>query len=191
MNEEQIIEIASYSNAVGTIIAAIGEVRSLMGIDGQNVLLSIIGDALQALSGFLGGIITSDEELCFAGNWITGVGAGAASAASYLAMLDQLTEEEALRLNILGDTLQATGDTMCTITSWEAGDERITFGNAAQALGAKLRGIGGTLILKGDERTGQRLSTLGAILQAIGANSNAFYELSDLSTERARTSIYS
>lgn len=163
----------AWLDAVGTIISAFAETRELVGITQFNNRLVAIGEGLQAVGTMLVGTVTTDNPLNFAGNWIDGAGAAGSSIASYLKYLEPENREANIRLEILGDSFQSMGASISALADHLAGEEALAFGNAAQGLGAGLEAIGASYRLKNLREEGQTLITIGAIIQAFGANFNA------------------
>lgn len=163
----------AWLDAIGTILSAIAEIRAFQGIDQINNQLVAVGEGLQAVGTMLVGTVTTDDPLNFAGNWIDGAGAATSSIAAYLQDVEHNTigEEDLLRIEILGDSLQAMGASISALADHLIGEHAFAFGNGLQGLGGILEATGEVYELR--EREGQPLITLGAILQAIGSNFNA------------------
>ncbi|MGM7703217.1 DUF6944 family repetitive protein [Pseudalkalibacillus sp. Hm43] len=163
----QVIEITgSWTQAVGTILSAIGSTPSFQLPKEVNKQLRIVGNVLQALGNAIqafGAPITLEstgnriqavgnltviygivaelpyvqkQEYQIAGNWLQALGA-------LLAVFEQLKDIRNEFLNILGNTLQ-------------------TWGNSLQA-------IGGILGLRGDQITSTSLGVNGSWIQALGS----------------------
>ncbi|WP_062047264.1 hypothetical protein [Bacillus sp. JCM 19034] len=172
MTDEEKLLTGSWLDAIGTLISAAAEIRALAGLNDINNKLVAIGEGLQATGTFLIGTVTTDDPLNFAGNWIDGAGAATSALAAYLQDIDEENEEDSNRLGILGDTFQAMGASISALADHIAGEEEYAIGNALQGLGAGLEAIGGVYDLRG-RKEGQLITTIGAILQALGSNYGA------------------
>lgn len=173
MDDEQKLLVGAWLDAIGTIIAAVAEVRELSGIEENNNQLISIGEALQAVGTLLIGTVTTDDPLNFAGNWINGAGAAASSIGAYLQDLDPENGEENVRLETIGDAFQSMGAAISSLADHLAGEQDYALASAIESLGAGLEAIGGVYELRGKETEGQPIATIGAIIQAIGSNMNA------------------
>ncbi len=79
MDDEYKIVAGNWLDAIGNIISAIAEIRTLAGINDINNQLVEIGEGLQAVGNSLIGTVETDDYLDFSGNWIEGAGAVASS----------------------------------------------------------------------------------------------------------------
>ncbi|OIJ11822.1 hypothetical protein BKP37_15400 [Anaerobacillus alkalilacustris] len=175
--------IGAWLIAIGTIVAAIAEVRELVGLNEVNNKLVAIGEGIQAVGAMLGGLETIDDPLNFVGDWIDGAGAATSSYAAYLQDKDEESDEDTARLEILGASLQSMGASMSAVADKLAGEDILSFGNVMQGFGAGLEAIGGIYDLNEKENEGQPIITIGAIIQALGANLNAVVITKDLIKE--------
>ncbi|WP_078554480.1 DUF6944 family repetitive protein [Alkalihalobacterium alkalicellulosilyticum] len=170
--ESERLLVGAWLDAVGTSLSAIAETRELVGLNELNNRLVAIGEGLQAVGTLLIGTVTTDDALNFTGNWIDGAGAAASSLGSYLQDQDEENGERNIRLEMFGDFLQSMGASISAVADYQAGEIEYAKGNALQGVGAALEVIGTELDLK-ERVEGQPLITIGAILQAIGSNTNA------------------
>ena len=172
VSDEYKIVAGSWLDAVGNIISAYAEIRALAGINEINNQLVAIGEGLQAVGNALIGTVETDDPLDFAGNWIEGAGAAISSLGAQLQYIDPENGDANIRLEILGDAFQSIGSAISTLAEYEAEDrdDHIVLGNGLQSLGAGLEAIGGVYELNEKEEQGQPITTIGAILQALGAN---------------------
>ena len=175
MVDEYKIVAGNWLDAIGNIISAFAEIRTLAGINDINNQLVAVGEGLQAVGNALIGTVETGDLLDFAGNWIEGAGAAASSIGAQLQYIDPENGEDNIRLGILGDAFQSIGSAFGTLAEYKAEDAKKAFviGNALQSLGAGLEAIGGVYELNEKEEQGQPITTIGAILQAAGANLNA------------------
>ncbi|WP_078578444.1 DUF6944 family repetitive protein [Salipaludibacillus agaradhaerens] len=170
--DDQKLLVGAWLNAIGTIISAAAEVRTLAGFDDINNKLVSIGEGLQAVGTSIAGTVAEDNPLNFAGDWIDGAGAALASIAAYLQDIDEENGVENLRLEALGDAFQSMGAAMSALGDYSTGEYDYALGNTLESLGAGLESIGTTYEIRGLEG-GQAITTIGAIIQATGANYNA------------------
>ncbi|MCT8140024.1 hypothetical protein H1D32_21445 [Anaerobacillus sp. CMMVII] len=173
MDDQQKQVIGAWIDAIGTIISAVGELRELAGLNDINKKLVAIGDALQAVGPMIIGTAQIDDPLNFAGNWIDGAGAAAASLGAYREYIGVGDEEGNLRIEFLGYIFQSMGASLSALADYLAGEDELAVGNALQGLGAGLEAIGAIYLLSDRKQEGQPITALGAILQAIGSNYNA------------------
>ncbi|MBU8908846.1 DUF6944 family repetitive protein [Desertibacillus haloalkaliphilus] len=169
----------AWLDAIGTIVSAIAEGRELAGIQNSNELLVTIGEGLQAVGSLLIGTVATDNVLDFTGNWIDGVGASASSLGAYLQAFDENGDDN-IRLEALGDTFQSMGSSISAAADHFEGEHDYAIGNATQALGAGLEAIAGVFRLNERGEEAQPISTIGAVLQAIGSNFNAILYTNEL-----------
>ena len=167
--DEYNILTGAWIDALGTIISAIAEIRSLAGMNEINNKLVAIGEGLQAVGSFVIAIAPEENSYAFSGNLIDGAGASTSSLAAYLQDVEGENSDN-LRLEILGDSFQSIGASIAATGDYIIGEQLFAVGNSIQALGAGLEAIGGVYELKNKEEGAQILSTLGAISQAIGSN---------------------
>ncbi|GAE24398.1 hypothetical protein JCM9140_317 [Halalkalibacter wakoensis JCM 9140] len=172
MKDEEKLLTGAWLDAIGTLISATAEMRALAGLDEINNKLITIGEGLQAVGTLLIGTVTTDDPLNFTGNWIDGAGAATSALAAYIQDVGDENMVDGLRLGILGDVFQSMGASISSLADHLMGEEGYAIGNALQGLGAGLEAIGGVYDLKGREE-GQIITTIGAILQALGSNINA------------------
>ncbi|MGM0901097.1 MAG: DUF6944 family repetitive protein [Bacillota bacterium] len=100
--------IGAWTDVVGKILSAYSEMRAFVGLDEYNNQLVAIGEGLQALGTMIVGTTTEETPIIFAGSWIDGTGAATSSYAAYLRQV-QGENDDNIRLEILGDSLQAMG----------------------------------------------------------------------------------
>ncbi|UJW56151.1 hypothetical protein HXZ66_01325 [Bacillus sp. A116_S68] len=167
--DDQKLLVGAWLNAIGTIISAAAEVRALAGFDDINNKLVSIGEGLQAVGTSIAGTVPEDNPLNFAGDWIDGGGAALASIAAYLQDIDEENGVDNIRLEALGGAFQSMGAAMSALADHSAGEHNYALSNILQSLGAGLESIGATYEVRGQEG-GQALITIGAIIQAAGAN---------------------
>ncbi|MBM4763462.1 hypothetical protein [Bacillus sp. B15-48] len=167
--DEYKVLTGAWIDALGTIISAIAEIRALAGIDEINNKLVAIGEGLQAVGSLVVGTAFEEYPFGFAGNWIDGAGAATSSLAAYLQDVEGENPDN-IRLEILGDSFQSVGASIAAAGDYIIGEHLFAIGNSIQALGAGLEAIGGMYELNDKEAKAQILSTIGAILQAIGSN---------------------
>lgn len=183
LTDDERLLTGAWLAAIGTIVSAIGEVRALAGLNNINSKLVAIGEGLQAVGALLSGTVEADDPLSFAGDWIDGAGAAAASVGAYMQYLDPENGENAVRLEVIGDLFQSIGASISAYADHLAGDEQFAIANAIDGFGAGLEAIGGVYKLNDREEEGQPIITIGAIIQAIGANLNAILLTKKLSSE--------
>jgi hypothetical protein len=160
--------IGAWTDAVGTILSAYSEMRAFVGLDEYNNQLVAVGEGLQALGTMVVGTTTEDAPILFVGNWIDGTGAATSSYAAYLRQV-QGENEDNVRLEILGDSLQALGSFFAAFGEYLRGEDVYTFASSLQSLGAVLEAIAGNYELA--NRTEARLLALiGSSIQALGSN---------------------
>ncbi|WNF37223.1 hypothetical protein RJD24_01825 [Bacillaceae bacterium IKA-2] len=174
--------VGAWIDAIGTIISAIAEVRTLAGLDGSNNKLVAIGEGLQAFGTMLIGTVLEEDPLNFVGNWIDGAGAAASSLGAYFQYTDIDNGVDSIRLAVIGDLFQSLGAAISAKADYLSKDIDNIFaiGNGLQSLGAGLEAIGGVYELKERADEGQPLTTIGAILQAAGSNLNALALTNDV-----------
>lgn len=185
MEDQERLLIGGWLDAVGTIISAIAEVRTLVGLNDVNNRLVAIGEGLQAVGTLLVGTVTEEDPLNFAGNWIDGAGAATSSIGAYMQDFNQENEKDGLLIETLGDALQSMGASLSAVADHLAGEEQYALGNAIQALGAGLEAIGGAIALNNKEEEARPIITIGAIIQAIGSNLNAIFYTKEVLQERS------
>ncbi|UTR16794.1 hypothetical protein MM221_09900 [Salipaludibacillus sp. LMS25] len=171
VDDEKLL-VGAWLNAIGTIISAAAEVRALAGFDDINNRLVSIGEGLQAVGTSIAGTVPEDNPLNFAGDWIDGAGAALASIAAYLQDIDDENGVDNIRLEALGDAFQSMGAAMSALGDYVTGEYGYALGNTLESLGAGLESIGATYEIR-EQEGGQALITIGAIIQATGANYNA------------------
>ncbi|TYS60267.1 hypothetical protein FZC74_09035 [Sutcliffiella horikoshii] len=161
--------VGSWTQAIGTVVAAIGSTPSLPIHENGRRGLGLIGNVLQAT----GNGLEADAETTLTygklGNIIQATGNIMVSAGLIIDFSGD-TEE---RLVISGDLIQALG----VITALGSADKSyIVIGNGLQALGNSLQAVGGARELKEEERTviglsqvsNEVLIALGSWTQALG-----------------------
>lgn len=182
MLDDDKLVTGAWLDAIGTIMSAVAEVRTLAGLNEINKKLVAIGEGLQAVGAILIGTVTEEDPLNFLGNWIDGAGAAASSLGAYLQYADAANGDDNIRLEIVGDLFQSLGSAFSASADYlsEKVDNIFAIGNGLQALGAGLEAIGGVYELNEREVDGQPITTIGAILQAVGSNLNALVLTSQL-----------
>lgn len=169
------IATGNWIAATGTTVKAIGETEKLFQETLRGKLFLITGNAGQGLGN---AIIASLEEDSFIalGNWIQSAGSSSNSVVATLELFEEEIDFDPIKVSILGDALQALGSQM-TAKALRADatlEELIrALGNRLQTLGAILEGIGGLNILKNNQETGQLYLAIGAWIQAIGGSIQA------------------
>lgn len=161
----------AWVDAIGTIVSAYAELREISGFNDENDKIVSIGEGLQAVGTAMMGIVTTEDLMNFAGTWVDAAGAATASLAAYRQSVEGGESDANLRLEVLGDTFQAMGSAMSALAEYRAGVPYA--GNVLQSLGATLEALGALFEQKSREEQGQMLATVGAIIQATGANLNA------------------
>lgn len=84
MLDDDKLVTGAWLDAIGTIMSAVAEVRTLAGLNDINKKLVAIGEGLQAVAAIFIGTVTEEDPLNFLGNWIDGAGAAASSLGAYL-----------------------------------------------------------------------------------------------------------
>ncbi|WP_096201828.1 DUF6944 family repetitive protein [Bacillus sp. FJAT-45350] len=164
MNFEQLDVSGSWLDAIGQILSSIGETRNLVGLDDDLVYEIIkIGEGLQAFGNALQAI-DEEEPIAEIGDWIEAAGAATAS----IAAARQLEEEsiDNVRLEALGDSLQALGPVLASLVEE---DRRLLVSYFLQSIGAGLEAIGAVSEIHGKEGKGDILSTVGSWTQTSGS----------------------
>lgn len=160
--------IGAWTDAVGTILSAYSEMRAFVGLDEYNNQLVAVGEGLQALGTMIVGTTTEETPIIFAGSWIDGTGAATSSYAAYLRQV-QGENDDNIRLEILGDSLQAMGAFFVSFGEYLRGEDVYAVANSLQSLGAGIEAIAGNYELA--NRTEARLLALiGSSIQALGSN---------------------
>jgi hypothetical protein len=164
----------SWTQAAGTVIAAIGSTPAIKISDDSRKDLGLIGNVLQAT----GNAVDADNQKQFTygklGNVIQAAGNITVSAGLTIRSDEEVTSE---KLVISGDLIQALG----AITALgSAGEIYMVLGNLLQAIGNALQALGTSRILKyglnKEEKEinevaigiGSWIQALGTILLAIG-----------------------
>ncbi|MDG5788606.1 hypothetical protein QA612_14060 [Evansella sp. AB-P1] len=163
--------IGNWVEHVGTVIAAIGETKQLVG-DNDNDIglgLGVLGNSIQGL----GNIIQASSETVSVevefGNWIQAAGTISNAIAEYQMLQDSITDIlEAGKIEVVGDIFQSLGSLISANGRLEE-HRGLVDGNIVQSIGAALEGIGVVYsTILGEERRGQTLEVIGGWLQAIG-----------------------
>ncbi|MBB5174189.1 DUF6944 family repetitive protein [Texcoconibacillus texcoconensis] len=162
MNDEELILIGSWVDAIGQAVSAIGATGQMQRDEDRDTRLVVIGEAMQSIGNALEGTGTPDMQEAL-GDWIESGGAGGSSLGASLQLRGD--EEGGTRLEILGDSFQALGGAISATTE---DDQYLVLANQLQSLGAGLEAIGGTYEVRGLTRRGAMLNTLGSWVQAAG-----------------------
>lgn len=160
--------VGSWTQAIGTVVAAIGSTPSLPIHENGRKGLSLVGNVLQATGNGLEA--DSETTLTYAklGNIIQATGNVTVSAGL---SIDFPSDNEE-RLVISGDLIQALG----AITALgSASRSYMVIGNSLQAIGNSLQAIGGVRILRENVHTiwqqgdgNETLIAIGSWTQALG-----------------------
>ncbi|MFA9560573.1 hypothetical protein ACERII_25050 [Evansella sp. AB-rgal1] len=167
MSDELLDIIGNWVEFLGATIAAIGESVQLKGDDERGLEIGTVGNAVQGLGNAIQAIANEDDGGVQLGNWIQAAGTSANSFAEYKMLRGLTDEEDAGKLEIIGDSLQSIGSFYASLGRL-AEDPKLVYGNILQSIGAALEAIGVYTALESNEHRGQQLETLGGWLQSIG-----------------------
>ncbi len=160
--------IGAWIDAIGTIITAYSEMRAYVGLDEYNNQLVAIGDGLQALGTMIVGTVTEEYPIIFTGSWTQGAGAATSSYAAYLRQVEG-EDDENVRLEIVGDSLQSLGASLVAFGEYSKGNNLYALTSSLQSLGAGLEAIAANYELASRPEA-RLIAMLGASIQALGSN---------------------
>ncbi|WP_226682368.1 DUF6944 family repetitive protein [Sutcliffiella horikoshii] len=161
--------VGSWTQAIGTVVAAIGSTPSIPIHENGRKGLGLVGNVLQATGNGLEADAQTSLTYGKLGNIIQATGNVTVSAGLAIDFPGDTGE----RLVISGDLIQALG----AITALgSASRSYMVFGNSLQATGNSLQAIGGVRELKQEERnvlglsqvSNEVLIALGSWIQALG-----------------------
>ncbi|MGD7010102.1 DUF6944 family repetitive protein [Metabacillus sp. 84] len=173
MAGEGLLELTGASiQAVGTAIAAAGEalVAGSSPILGEKLV--VIGNGTEASGNALQAVALSAgrRSLAASGSWFQAAGNAANTVAGVFILNGD--RENGLRLDILGDSVQAAGAAIeaAAVDPYSPLADIIAAGEYLVSFGAAIEAIGAYYLLKGKEEEGNSIQAFGSILQFSGAS---------------------
>ncbi|MCF6139037.1 DUF6944 family repetitive protein [Pseudalkalibacillus berkeleyi] len=168
MGKQQVIEITgSWTQAVGTILAAIGSTPSFNLPKQVDKNLRIVGNALQALGNAIQAAGSPTITLETTGNKIQVVG----NLTVIYGIVADIPNVKKQEFEIAGNWLQALGALLAVFE--QLSDIRKEFinilGNVLQSWGNSLQAIGGIIGLEGNDQLSTALDVNGSWIQALGS----------------------
>ncbi|MCA0970241.1 hypothetical protein LCM20_06550 [Halobacillus litoralis] len=155
---------AAWVQAVGTIVAAIGETPSFSWTPEQMENLLLWGNVLQATGNGLSADLNDPQSLDHLGNIIQASGNSTIIAGTIL----DVSPEQELAFTIKGNQLQALGSSLSLVEGLERRDAIHFYSNALQVKGNILQA-------EGARRARKDWSLAGSWIQATGATLSAIY----------------